>query len=189
MSGSRASCRKSATPRTPSPLSLPARSTWADTSFSGVAASACIGSLPNNINGATAETDFLATTFGGSWSFVGSTDSTGFGPFSSNPSGATSGTLNFDSAVSGRIVIGLKAANQHSFYYFDLAAPVTSLSFDTTAGIATNVRGNAQNLSHAILYAGSPLPVPEPAEGKDDRGPMDPTRYGDWEKKGLAIDF
>lgn len=135
----------------------------ADTSFSGVAASACIGSLPNNINGATAETDFLATTFGGSWSFVGSTDSTGFGPFSSNPSGATSGTLNFDSAVSGRIVIGLKAANQHSFYYFDLAAPVTSLSFDTTAGIATNVRGNAQNLSHAILYAGSPLPVPEPA--------------------------
>lgn len=134
-----------------------------DTSFSGIAASACVGSRPNNINGATTETDFLATTFGGSWTFVGSTDSTGFGPFSSNPSGATSGTLNFDSAVSGRIVIGLKAANQHSFYYFDLAAPVTSLSFDTTAGIATNVRGNAQNLSHAILYAGSPLPVPEPS--------------------------
>lgn len=134
-----------------------------DTSFAGVAASACVGARPNNINGATAETDFLATTFGGNWTFVGSTDSTGFGPFSSNPSGATSGTLNFDSAVSGRIVIGLKAANQHSFYYFDLAAPVTSLSFDTTAGIATNVRGKAQNLSHAILYAGSPLPVPEPA--------------------------
>ncbi len=31
--------------------------------------------------------------------------------------------------------------------------------------------------------------VPEPAEGKDDRGPLDPTRYGDWEKKGVAIDF
>jgi len=34
----------------------------------------------------------------------------------------------------------------------------------------------------------SPL-VPEPAEGLDEKRPLDPTRYGDWEKKGVAIDF
>lgn len=38
-------------------------------------------------------------------------------------------------------------------------------------------------------YLSKSPPVPKPAEGKDDRGPMDPTRYGDWEKKGVAIDF
>jgi hypothetical protein len=37
-------------------------------------------------------------------------------------------------------------------------------------------------------------PVPEPAvvtapppEGEEDR--LDPTRYGDWVKKGIAVDF
>jgi hypothetical protein len=32
-------------------------------------------------------------------------------------------------------------------------------------------------------------PVPEPAEFKEEQQPLDPTRYGDWEKKGVAIDF
>ena len=38
-----------------------------------------------------------------------------------------------------------------------------------------------------------PIPRPEPIEkvappiGEDER--LDPTRYGDWEKKGIAIDF
>ncbi len=37
-------------------------------------------------------------------------------------------------------------------------------------------------------------PVPEPGANWDDGGidekqPLDPTRYGDWEKKGVAIDF
>ncbi|MEO5577892.1 MAG: DUF1674 domain-containing protein [Sphingomicrobium sp.] len=38
-------------------------------------------------------------------------------------------------------------------------------------------------------YLSESPPVPEPAEGIDDRKPLDPTRYGDWEKKGVAIDF
>ena len=38
-------------------------------------------------------------------------------------------------------------------------------------------------------YLSKSPPVPTPAPGKDDRGPLDPTRYGDWEKKGVAIDF
>ncbi|WP_265569612.1 DUF1674 domain-containing protein [Sphingomicrobium nitratireducens] len=38
-------------------------------------------------------------------------------------------------------------------------------------------------------------PVPEPAKVKEADAPageeerLDPTRYGDWEKKGIAIDF
>ena len=37
-------------------------------------------------------------------------------------------------------------------------------------------------------------PVPKPGTGASDppqgeEGRLDPTRYGDWEKKGVAIDF
>ena len=38
-------------------------------------------------------------------------------------------------------------------------------------------------------YLSKSPPVPVPAKGVDDHGPLDPTRYGDWEKKGVAIDF
>jgi hypothetical protein len=31
--------------------------------------------------------------------------------------------------------------------------------------------------------------VPEPREFLEKKKPLDPTRYGDWEKKGIAIDF
>jgi hypothetical protein len=43
------------------------------------------------------------------------------------------------------------------------------------------------------LSKSPPVPEPEPAadcvapEGEEKR--LDPTRYGDWEKKGIAIDF
>ena len=45
----------------------------------------------------------------------------------------------------------------------------------------------------AYLSPSPPVPEPEPADstappaGEEDR--LDPTRYGDWEKKGMAIDF
>lgn len=31
-------------------------------------------------------------------------------------------------------------------------------------------------------------PVPEPKAGKDEEE-LSPTRYGDWEKNGIAVDF
>ena len=43
------------------------------------------------------------------------------------------------------------------------------------------------------LSKSPPVPEPEPADatappaGEEER--LDPTRYGDWEKKGVAIDF
>jgi hypothetical protein len=45
----------------------------------------------------------------------------------------------------------------------------------------------------AYLSKSPPVPEPEPAEmtvppdGEEKR--LDPTRYGDWEQKGKAIDF
>ena len=38
-------------------------------------------------------------------------------------------------------------------------------------------------------YLSKSPPVPEPAPGIDEKKPLDPTRYGDWEKKGVAVDF
>lgn len=37
------------------------------------------------------------------------------------------------------------------------------------------------------LSKSPPVPKPSPAEPAKD--PLDPTRYGDWERKGIAIDF
>jgi len=34
----------------------------------------------------------------------------------------------------------------------------------------------------------APDPKPEPRDMRDHLG-LDPTRYGDWEHKGIAIDF
>ncbi len=45
----------------------------------------------------------------------------------------------------------------------------------------------------AYLSPSPPVPKPEaaadpePPAGEEER--LDPTRYGDWEKKGIAVDF
>jgi hypothetical protein len=45
----------------------------------------------------------------------------------------------------------------------------------------------------AYLSPSPPVPKPGPVEaptspqGEEER--LDPTRYGDWEKKGIAVDF
>ena len=42
------------------------------------------------------------------------------------------------------------------------------------------------------LSKSPPVPKPEaarPAPPSGEEGRLDPTRYGDWEKKGIAIDF
>ena len=50
------------------------------------------------------------------------------------------------------------------------------------------------HLDHpAHLSPSPPVPEPEPAEMPEppagEEGRLDPTRYGDWEQKGKAIDF
>ena len=45
----------------------------------------------------------------------------------------------------------------------------------------------------AYLSPSPPVPEPEPAPPADkpagEEKKLDPTRYGDWEKKGIAVDF
>ena len=130
-----------------------------NTSFSALAATDCRGAFTGNINGSASEIAYLVSQWGGSFTYMGKSDDAGSGPFTSNPSGNGPSTLTFDSPLSGMFVIGLKAANNHSYYLFNAASPITSLTFDTTAGVALNPRGIAQDLSHANLYIGV---VPEP---------------------------
>jgi hypothetical protein len=38
-------------------------------------------------------------------------------------------------------------------------------------------------------WTNAPAPAPRVAERGEDPDGLDPTRYGDWEKNGIAIDF
>ncbi|UAK24545.1 DUF1674 domain-containing protein [Sphingomonas nostoxanthinifaciens] len=42
----------------------------------------------------------------------------------------------------------------------------------------------------AHLSPNPPVPAPaEPQPTADPDGPLSPVRYGDWERKGIAVDF
>lgn len=41
----------------------------------------------------------------------------------------------------------------------------------------------------AYLSKNPPMPKPEPVKRGEDPLGRDPTRYGDWELKGIAVDF
>ncbi len=41
----------------------------------------------------------------------------------------------------------------------------------------------------AYLSPNPPVPEPQPADRPGDLLGRDPTRYGDWELKGVAVDF
>jgi len=38
-------------------------------------------------------------------------------------------------------------------------------------------------------WSNEPAPAPAPAETDDDPSGLSPTRYGDWVKDGIAVDF
>ncbi|MEO8310205.1 MAG: PEP-CTERM sorting domain-containing protein [Caldimonas sp.] len=133
----------------------------ANTTFMALASIDCAGSFVGNINGNASEITFLNTEFGSTFTFAGKSDDAGNGPFTGNPEVSLGGTLTFDSPISGLFVIGLKAANNYSYYLFNAGAPVNSLTFDSTAGVAVNAQGIPQDLSHANLYTAT-VPVPEP---------------------------
>jgi hypothetical protein len=38
-------------------------------------------------------------------------------------------------------------------------------------------------------WTNAPAPQPEPVKDRQDPAGLSPTRYGDWEKNGIAIDF
>jgi hypothetical protein len=131
----------------------------ADTTFATLSSIACEGSFVGNINGSASEITAIDGFFGASFTYAGKSDDPSFGPFTSNPTVSVGGTLTFDAPISGEFVIGLKAADNFSYYLFDALSPISSLTFSSTAGIAENKRGIPQDLSHAALYVTA---VPEP---------------------------
>lgn len=73
----------------------------------------------------------------------------------------TSGTITATN-FTGPFILGLKASNTASFYYFSsYSAPITF----NTIGSGTNNRGTAQDLSGIRIFtvASQPVRVPEPA--------------------------
>jgi hypothetical protein len=38
-------------------------------------------------------------------------------------------------------------------------------------------------------WSDEPAPQPEPAKPEPDPNGLSPTRYGDWERNGIAVDF
>lgn len=98
------------------------------------------------------------------WSHQGTTNAGGdptgpFQPFTTDPTG----TLTFKSAMIGPFAVALKAANFFSLYFFTgVPSPGYAYLEYTTAGIAANVLGVPQGLSHASLYTPG-TSVPEPS--------------------------
>jgi hypothetical protein len=45
------------------------------------------------------------------------------------------------------------------------------------------------NFARPDHWTTDPAPTPKAAEHRDDPDGIDPTRFGDWEKNGIAIDF
>lgn len=97
---------------------------------------------------------------GAEYSFLGKSDDAGNGPFTSNPDGATSGVLTFDSVQTGLFAISLKAGNAFSLYLFDGGTTgLGSVSF-STLGVQVNGQGIPAGLSHAALIGIAPIPEP-----------------------------
>lgn len=110
----------------------------------------------------------------GTWSRLGLSTDAGFGPFSADPFGLSTGSLFLDVPRADRFVLGLQAIVQGSisefvFYLFDYTgkSPTSGIAFDTL-GIDRNANPGPP-LQAAALYvptAGNPPPpgqIPEPA--------------------------
>ena len=148
----------------PVPVPPPPPSELCTATTSVLAYTSCSGAFAGNINGnfglEKAQIGALTGTTPGTFVFRGSSNDVDAGPSNNAVTGSVGPfTLTFDEPLSGSFVIGLKASNQHSFYFYKNAPPTTSITFDTTAGVAVNNNNIPQGLSHATLYTN---PVPEP---------------------------
>ena len=130
-----------------------------DSHFATQAAADCRGAFVGGLGGLGSETAYLAAKWGASWVYAGRSDDAGNGPFSSPPQSAFDGVVSFDTPITGDFVIGLAAGAQHSYYLFRATTAISSLSFDSTEGVATTVQGNPMGLAYATLYISA---VPEP---------------------------
>lgn len=127
----------------------------------------CSGSWAGNDVGHGLEStiDRIETEWGdelGEVSYAGSTEAgSSRGPFYSVP-GGSSGSLLLDSPITGSFVLALKSSTYFSLYLFRDVTDLQEIQF-TTSGTALNRQGRPQGLSHASLFTGKTVSVPEPA--------------------------
>jgi hypothetical protein len=128
------------------------------------AAADCAGSFSgNDVQQQGDILALLATNWGlTNASYLGTTEEgQSSGPFSIVP-GGSSGTVVFDSPLSGDYVLVLKTSTSFSLYLFQNLVNQSQI-FYTTLGTAINPNnGNGKGLSHASLYQGRTVTVPEP---------------------------
>jgi len=127
---------------------------------------ACQGPIVGNI--APGQVDTATFAGYGTFNFVGKSDDLSAGPFALNQSGATSGTLTFDTAQKGWFVLGIKGGPDYSLYLFNGGTTgISSLAFDTL-GIVKGNGSAGPGLSHFALFNAPSMteptaaPVPEP---------------------------
>ncbi len=130
----------------------------------------CLGSFTGNMdNQLTGANGIFAAINSGfnlnTSSYFSSESSSVVGnPFSQNEGGNDDGVINFDKALTGSFVLGLKQANGFSLYLFNasnVVGGISSIAYDTN-GVQSAAGANL-GLSHAGFF-GTPTvsAVPEP---------------------------
>jgi hypothetical protein len=124
---------------------------------------ACWGAFLGNDKDYIPEIMTWATGYyAGPWTWLGKSDNTGSdpNPYISNP-GGVSGTLTFDFAILGPVVVTLKAGPNWAAYLYNFGVPTSSIGFNTWGVTPPNPAGSPAGLSHAgLLTAGTAVPEP-----------------------------
>ena len=90
----------------------------------------------------------------GTWTHVGKSDDSSFGPFTGNPESKT-GTLTLDTPFTGNVAISLKSSNAYVVYAFENLNNVSSFTFSTRA-----IDDGSHELSHAAFFTSTVIPEP-----------------------------
>jgi hypothetical protein len=60
---------------------------------------------------------------------------------------------------------------------------------DHFAAMTTRATKRPEGFVKPAHWSNTPAPPPAPPQGEPDPAGLSPTRYGDWEKNGIAVDF
>lgn len=133
----------------------------------------CLGAFDGNMDGQKTLPGIFAmmakSTAKGGFGFSTDTyfSSEQFGaagnPFAQNEGMQDDGFINFDTALTGSFVLGLKQGPGYSLYLFDgskVAGGITGIAYDTL-GVKTDKGGNGLGLSHAGFFGAPVSAVPE----------------------------
>lgn len=120
---------------------------------------ACLGAFSGNIEGSNADVAGLTGQWSGDWSFLKKFPA----------SNASSGSITFEQAITGRFIIGVKAANFYSLYLYDGAEVPGGSSSELwqTIGTSANQNGSAAAMSHINLYIEKNGGIDECIPGQD----------------------